>query len=76
MVGFEISNAQARPSVSLLLTANPDVEPSATNSQLLSHVYLDASCHDDNGLNLNISHPQLNVFLYKSYCDNGISSQQ
>jgi hypothetical protein len=52
-VGFEVSEAQARPSVTLfLLPADPDVGLSAisTASSLPSccHVFY----HDDNGLNL------------------------
>jgi hypothetical protein len=49
-VGFEVSNAQAKPSVSLfLLSADQDVELSATLSpaSCLS-AYNHASHHDDN----------------------------
>jgi hypothetical protein len=36
-----------------------------------------ASCHADNELNLwTVSQPQWNVFLYKSCCGHGVSSQQ
>lgn len=36
-----------------------------------------ASLHDDNGLNLwTVSQLQLNVFLCRSYCGHGVSSQQ
>jgi hypothetical protein len=53
-LGFEISEAQARPhgSLSLLLTANPDVELSATLTIPCLPVCHHAFCHDDDGLDL------------------------
>jgi len=56
--------------------ADPQVELSAPS---LAHlpVCLHALCHDNNALNLCTgSQPQLNAFLYKSYRDHGVSSQQ
>ena len=54
LVGFEVSDAQARPSVPLffLSTADWDVELSAISSAPCLSVCHHASCHDDNGLNL------------------------
>jgi hypothetical protein len=55
-VGFEVSKAQVRPSVTLFLSAYniyPDVELSATSPVVpcLPFCY-HVSCHGDNGLNL------------------------
>lgn len=51
--GFEISNVQVKPSVSLfLLPVDPNVELSATSSALCSPAWHHASCCDDNELNL------------------------
>jgi hypothetical protein len=51
-VGFGVSNAQARSSVTLfLLPANPDVELSATSPASCLPACHHASCYDDNGLN-------------------------
>ena len=50
-VGFGVSDAQARPSVSLcLLPMGPDEELSVYFSNTLSPYH--ASCHDDNRPNL------------------------
>ena len=51
---FEVSEAQARPSVSLsLLPTHPDVDLSvASPAPWLPPACLHASCHDDNGLSL------------------------
>ena len=53
--GFEVSDVQARCSVSLslfLLPADPDVELSAPSPAPCLSAHYHASCHDDNGLNL------------------------
>lgn len=54
LVGFEVSDGQAKPSVPLFLlsTADWDVELSAILSAPSLSVCHHASCHDDNGLNL------------------------
>lgn len=76
-MGFEVSEAQARPSGSILflLPANPDVKLSAPfptrclSTSPMSH-------HDDDGLNLcTVSQPHLNVFLYTSCHKYGVSQQ-
>ena len=53
-VDFEISDAQARPSVSLSLPAasDLDVELSAISPAACLPAHRHASCYDNNGLNL------------------------
>ena len=78
-VGFEVSDAQARPSVALLflLPADPDVELSAASPVPCLPTCHHGSHHDNNGLNLwTVRHLQLNVFCYKSCHGHGVSSQQ
>ena len=63
-----------------LLPANSDIELSVA-SPVPSPGGLpaghQASCHDENGLNLRtVSQPQCNVVLYKSCHGHGVSSQQ
>lgn len=51
-----------------LLPAHLTVEVSFTSPVLGLPAHHRASCHDGNGLNHStVSHPQLNVFLYKRY---------
>jgi hypothetical protein len=51
--GFEVSYAQAMPSMthSLLLAVDLDVELSAPSPAPCLPAHCHASCHDDNGLN-------------------------
>ena len=57
-VGFEVAEAQVRPSGLLCLPAacaepvDPDVELSATSPAPSLPAWRRVSCHDDNGLNL------------------------
>jgi hypothetical protein len=54
-VDFEVSKAQARPSVSLfLLPTDPDVELSATSPTSCVPACHHVSHHNDNGLNLKL----------------------
>ena len=78
-LGFEVSDAQPIPNVTVLFLLPPDldVELSATSPAACPPACSHAFCHDDNGLTLGtVSQPQLNVFLYKSCCGHGVSSQQ
>jgi hypothetical protein len=78
--GLWVLDAQATPSMatSSCFLRDPEVEFSAP---LQHHVVVPPHTHllpcDDNGLNLwtVISQPQWNVFLYRSLCDLGVSSQ-
>lgn len=50
-MGFEVSEVQAKPSVSVfLLPAGLDVELSAPSPTPRLPAFYHASCHDDNGL--------------------------
>ena len=53
-VGFGVSNAQVKPSISLfLLSADPDIELSAPSpAPCLPAYYHASSHHEDNGLSL------------------------
>jgi hypothetical protein len=70
-VGFEVSDAQATPSISLF---------PAHQLPIQHHVWLQASmlpANADNERNLwTVSQPQLNVVLYRSCCGHGVPSQQ
>jgi hypothetical protein len=54
LLGFKVSEAQARPSglVSSLLPVDQDVELSTPSPAPCLSACLHTSCHDDNGLNL------------------------
>ena len=59
------------------MPVDPDVELSATSPAPCLPTYHHAPHHDNNGLSSEtISQPQFNVFLYKSCCGHGVSSQQ
>ena len=75
-VGFEVSDVQARPSVShFLLSANPDIQFSTpTPAPFLTACY-HVLHHDNNGLNL-CNQAQSSVFLSKSYHGHGVSTLQ
>jgi hypothetical protein len=77
-VGFEVSDAQARPSVSLfLLPANLDVEFLVPSLAPYLPVCHHAFHHDDNGLNLwIISKPQLIALLYKCCYGHDIPAEE
>jgi len=66
-VGFEVSDAQARPNVTLSLpAANPDIELPDPSAAPCLPVCCPVSHHDNNELNLwTVSQSQLNVFLHK-----------
>jgi hypothetical protein len=51
-LGFEVSEAQARPSVFFLLHVNPDADLSVTSPGPRLPGCHHPSRHDDNGLNL------------------------
>lgn len=60
-----------------LMPADSDIEPSATSPAHCLPMCHHVSHHDNNELNLwTKNQPQLNVFLRKSCCSHGISSQQ
>jgi hypothetical protein len=62
--------------ISSWLPLDQDVELSALLASCVP-ACCQASCHDDNGLNLwTVSQPRLNVCLYKSCHGHGVSSQQ
>ena len=69
-VGFEVSKAQARPSVTLvLLSVDQDVKLSATSSAPYLSLCHHAPHHDDNGLNKPLKlvrKTQLSASLYRS----------
>lgn len=51
-VGFEVSRIQNRPSVSLLMTVNPDVEFTDTSLATCLPAYFNVSYHDENEQNI------------------------
>jgi hypothetical protein len=76
-IGFEVSDAQAMLNVIsfISLSADQDVKLSAPSPAPCLPICYHVSSHD-NGLNLRtLSQTQLNVFLYKTCCDRGVSSQ-
>ena len=73
-VSFEISDAQAKPSVTCSLPVDPDIELSTIYPAPCLLACYHASLQGDNEVNSEtVSQPQLNVILYKSCHDYGVS---
>jgi hypothetical protein len=74
-LGFEVSKAQARPNISLLLLhMDPDGELSDPSPAPYFPVCSHASCHDNRLPFETVSKPQLNAFFHKSCHGHSISS--
>lgn len=64
-VGFEVSRIQNRPSVSLLMTVNPDVEFTDTSlATCLLHTSMFLTMMRMNKTSESVSEPQLSIFFY------------
>ena len=69
-------SSQAQYLTLFLLSIDPHGD-AALYLSLCSLMCCHASCHDDSGLKLwTVSQPQINIFLFKSWRDHGVSSQQ
>ena len=76
-VGFEVSKAQPRSSVSLfLLPVDPDVKFSLLQHRVCPRATMLPDTMTMDWISETVSQPQLNVFLYKRGHGHGVSSQQ